>query len=135
MKLILKRTYYDDATLGMLSIEGQDNPVWFTIECPWLDNASKISCIPEGTYKVIPYNSSDHPDVWQILNVLNRHTVLIHIGNWVHDVKGCIAVGESLCYIKYGSDYKKAVSNSGKTIQKIKNAIGYPAEFELKITS
>ena len=135
MKLILERNYFNDATIGVLRIEGKDNPIWFTIERPDLNNQNNISCIPEGTYKVAPYSSDKFPDVWEVKDVLNRTKILIHQANWAHDLEGCIGVGDSLCYIKYGAEYKKSVSNSKKTIQAIKNTIGYPSEFELVVRS
>ena len=130
MKLILERNYFNDATIGVLRIEGKDNPIWFTIERPDLNNQNNISCIPECTYKVAPYSSDKFPDVWEVKDVPNRTKILIHQANWASDVKGCIGVGESLGYIN-----KKAVTNSKKTIQAIKNTIGYPSEFELVVRS
>jgi hypothetical protein len=52
------------ATYGELKVI-QNNKTLFnckTIERGWLDNESRISCIPEGTYNVIKtYSNSENP--------------------------------------------------------------------------
>ena len=64
-----------------------------TIERPWLGNRQNISCIPEGIYPLKPYSSAKFPHVWQICDVPGRDYILIHAGNYAHDVSGCVAVG------------------------------------------
>lgn len=132
--LLLKRTYFNDATIGLLWIEGQDNPVWHTIEKPWLDNMAFKSCIPEGEYVVKSYTSQKYPDVWEITSVQDRTHILIHAGNWESDLQGCIAVGVSAGYMQQASESKKAVTSSRIAINQLKKVIGYPSEFKLKIT-
>ena len=135
MDLILKRTYFENETIGVLYMVGKEDPIWFTMEKPWLDNEPFKSCIPEGKYTVVPYSSPKYPDVWEVTNVVDRSKILIHKGNWEHDLKGCIAVGLASGYIRYGDSLKKAVSSSGSALREMKNNIGYPNEFNLEVVS
>lgn len=133
--LKLKRTYYGDATLGQLIINGNDNPVFFTIERPWLDNAKNISCIPEGHYAVQPYSSKKFKDVYEITNVTGRSHILIHVANWASQVEGCIGVGYGQGYMLEGGKLQKAVTDSRGALESLKREIGYPASFDLLVTS
>lgn len=90
--------------------DGED--IYHTIERPWIrgpnpGGMSFESCIPDGRYELVPhtrpsgdkvvalvnpelgvwYQKADRPDVW------GRYLVLIHTGNFSHDVVGCIAPG------------------------------------------
>ena len=133
--LVLNRTYFKDATIGHLFIAGEDNPVWHTIERPDLDNKRNVSCIPEGKYLVKPYSSNKYPDVWEVQDVPNRSKILFHGANWAHQLEGCIAVGLSSGYMKYGTDILKAVTSSGNAIHEMKKVLQYPNEFTLIVRS
>lgn len=95
MNLTLTRIFMsnDRGTFGVLSEE--EYPLCVTIELPWLDNAHDISCIPEGEYKFKRHDGAKWKHVWEILDVPDRENILIHAGNSMHDVLGCIAVGTS----------------------------------------
>jgi len=69
----------------------------YTVERPWLDNRPSISCIPEGTYRCEPrrYNRGGY-DTVEVLGVPGRSHILFHRGNTMHDVEGCIALGNRL---------------------------------------
>lgn len=92
MKLTLERTY-DKAkpTYGELWCGG--DMICQTFELPWWNNQHNISCIPEGTYEVIPHNTEDKPNTFELVDVPNREGILIHTGNTVRDTLGCILVG------------------------------------------
>lgn len=71
-----------------------------TLELPWVDNKRGISCIPYGTYQLVPHGWGENTKLtkkkcWQLLEVPNRYGVLIHSGNWVNQIKGCILIGMS----------------------------------------
>lgn len=93
VRVFLHRTSEDKyGTHGVLKSE--DGAILcYTIERPWLDNQSNISCIPEGLYECIPHDSGKHPATWEVTNVPGRQAILIHLGNTMDDVHGCIAVG------------------------------------------
>jgi hypothetical protein len=108
LKLQLLRDYKDGHTPGILIVGGKH---FYTIERPWLPSPNhkggmnKISCVPEGIYDIRPYSSEKFPNVWSLENPdldvfieleegkVGRSHILIHSGNSVIDVIGCIAVG------------------------------------------
>jgi len=130
--LTLNRYYSDDeCTLGVLSIVGQKDPIWYTIEKPWLDNKPEVSCIPRGVYDVKPYSSQKYPDTLEICNVPDRTHILFHTANWANQLQGCIAPGLSAGYIMCDRRLQKAVTNSVQAMYQIKEAMG--KEFVLQI--
>lgn len=96
MNIRLERFAYSPmGTFGTLWLP--DNELVYTVERPWLNNEPRISCIPEGVYECIPrrYNRGGY-DAVHITNVPNRSLILIHKGNTMHNVEGCVAVGAHL---------------------------------------
>lgn len=88
MNLTLTRISKPGATFGVLSTD--DFPLCVTLELPWLNNQHNISCIPTGIYRCVRHNSQQHPNTWQLLNVPNRDDILLHVGNFLKNTKGCI---------------------------------------------
>lgn len=132
--VILKRYYQDsECTLGIFYLENNPTELFYSIELPWLDNKRMQSCIPLGQYKVLPYNSENHPDVWEIQNVPNRSKILIHIGNTTNDLSGCIALGFNVGSLIINNKKYKAVLNSEKAIIRLRKTLNYPAGFLLTI--
>lgn len=94
----------------------------YTVERPWLNNASRISCVPEGLYNLVWHNGpkfgktvalvggtvSQYPD-----GISKRSAILIHPANEMNDLEGCIGLGDNLGYIRA----KWAVLNSVVTIK------------------
>jgi hypothetical protein len=80
-------------TLGrFLTDKGEE--ICKTLELPWRNNATGISCIPAGSYTARRRYSPDNQcDVFEIANVDGRQNIEIHHGNTVRDTKGCILVG------------------------------------------
>lgn len=110
-ELILKRENEDSTnpTLGTLRVAEKK---LYTIERPWIPDSPggkpSLSCVPAGRYrlirhkrprtsKLVPalinpglsvfYRPEDRP------NGVGRSLILIHSGNWVTNVIGCIAPG------------------------------------------
>lgn len=102
--ITLKRTYYKDFTIGVLSGNKIKKDI-FILELPNKDNKKEISCIPEGKYIIKKHTSPKYGDTFWIQNVPNRSEVLIHSGNSVRnfiskdgikrkiDSKGCLLCG------------------------------------------
>lgn len=104
--------YLSGCTLGRLRFGGLELA---TIERPWIPDpdgpggAARISCVPDGAYQVQPWNSGKFADAYILVNNAlgvylqpglippgqrwGRSAILIHPGNTVQDVIGCIAVG------------------------------------------
>ena len=82
----------DKSTLGKLYLNGE--MFCQTLELPYLDNQRSISCIPEGSYKVrtrLPRESATRDYVHLLVqDVEGRSYILVHIGNFPKDTKGCI---------------------------------------------
>lgn len=103
----------------------------YTLELPWKNNERRISCIPEGRYKVRKRWSQRFRNHFHILDVPNRDHILIHHGNFVRDVLGCILVGERRLDID--GDGLKDVTNSVATMEKLLSFL--PDETEIVVGS
>lgn len=78
--LIQRISTNDEGTIGKLTLLGKS---FFTLELPWLDNASGISCIPEGVYTVKWTKSPRLKKfTYEILGVPKRAGIRIHGGNF-----------------------------------------------------
>lgn len=99
--ILVERTYYKKGTHGVLTFP--DGTKLFTLERPWLNNERRISCIPEGVYKLSLHQSplvtrltgGDYTWAWELQNVKDRSYILVHQGNYVRNSAGCILVGMS----------------------------------------
>ena len=90
MNLTLRRLTFNGTspTYGVLINDTQ--PICLTLELPWKDNQHMISCIPPGTYAVIP-NTPEKP--WRLVGVTDRTEIDIHVANSCADILGCIGLG------------------------------------------
>ncbi len=67
-----------------------------TLEQPWKDNRLNESCIPAGEYNLHWAESPSKGWCWHFDNdeTEPRTHILIHLGNWVRDTKGCVLLGK-----------------------------------------
>lgn len=110
----------DKQTLGELTVKGPRGSVLFsakTLELPWKENQKYISRIPEGDYIALKHNSPKFGECFWIQEVPERTEILIHRGNFYHDVKGCILVGKNFTDID-GDGYRD-VTSSTSTLNKL----------------
>ena len=90
MVLSITRTYFPDGTNGILECEGKF--ICNTIELPWKNNETKVSCIPEGKYFIKKRYSKKFQWHLEIVNVKNRSFILFHsANNALRELNGCIA--------------------------------------------
>lgn len=107
MKRVELVRFMDDgeATLGRLKLMGvfgydlawhRTEGLLYTVERPWMDNQPNVSCIPEGSYRLVPrfYNRRGYPS-YMVEDVEGRDYIMFHRANWAADVRGCIGVGVS----------------------------------------
>lgn len=74
----------------------------YTIERPWLDNKTNISCIPNGSYKLaVTYSNRFKKNLIQVLDVPGRDGIRFHPGNSVEDSTGCILPCQELRLIPF----------------------------------
>jgi hypothetical protein len=136
IKAVLKReTAYKSKevqALGDLTIFDGDEEIFSckTLELPWKNNKRYISCIPKGTYEVIKRDSVKLKKHFHILNVPGRSDILIHIGNYYTQIKGCILVGEE--HTDINADGFTDVKSSAKTMAILNQNL--PDKFEITIS-
>lgn len=95
MKLVIQREEAWACTPGTLQIEGEH--VADTLELPWKGNARVVSCIPAGKYGLTWAHSPKFSrGTLRLSGVDGRSGILIHPGNTVEDLRGCIALGKRL---------------------------------------
>jgi len=117
MVLVLTRTYFTSGTNGELVYNGKT--ICHTIELPWKDNLSNVSCIPEGEYFLQKRYSSRFRWHLEIIDVHNRRLILFHPANIaLKELRGCIAPVSQLVGIGLGVQ-------SNKAFTKLKNLV-YP---------
>jgi len=90
MELVLTRTYFPEGTNGKLECEGK--LICNTIELPWKNNETKVSCIPEGKYFIRKRYSRKFQWHLELIDVKNRSLILFHpANNALKELNGCIA--------------------------------------------
>lgn len=97
--LIVREGYTDQGTFGRLYATGL---VLRTLELPWRENRTGISCIPVGVYNChLRYSPRFKKCLYEVQGVPGRSAILIHAANFAGDRKlgfrselnGCIALG------------------------------------------
>jgi hypothetical protein len=129
---ITREKLTDKQTLGTLVLNDDEGNKLFTcktLELPWNDNKKNQSCIPLGEYKVAPRQSAKYNKHFHIQDVTGRTFVLIHVGNYYTQTKGCILVGRGIADIN-GDSYKDVTSSKDTLKKLIKLA---PNGFDLEI--
>jgi len=110
--LVLRRTYGEQGTNGTIYFNGEK--ICHTIELPWRNNLQRLSCIPEGCYKLEKRKYTKHGEQIGIPAVLGREAILIHTANnAMKQLLGCIAPVTTLTGEGTGNE-------SGKALDKLK---------------
>lgn len=91
MVTLIRLSEFDGATLGMVLVRGF--PTVCSLERPWKNNEKNISCIPVGNYKLKKVHSPKFGDTFEVCDVPNRSSILLHSGNTLKDTEGCILIG------------------------------------------
>ena len=145
MIIRLKRYSYGEyETEGQLIIGSM---VLATIEQPWTPNPNGAeggkpfeSCIPDGTYRLVPWMRPNGDDVYMMINQTlgvyaypddhyagrGRDLCLIHKANWAHEIAGCCAPGLSRLPMPHPQtrEMKQAVTSSAAAMSRIRSALG-----------
>lgn len=128
--LTLKRfSSTDRGTFGVF-LDEKGLPIADSVELPWKQNAPNVSCIPAGEYvcKKSFYNKGNY-EVYELQNVPNRTDILIHAGNSILDIRGCILIGCG--WGRLGQN--PAVINSRDTLKSFMYLMKDEPEFKLVI--
>lgn len=94
--LLIRDTFTDKSTIGKLYFDGEF--YGHTLELPWKDNEKRVSCIPKGVYEVKKRHTEESKYKYEhlhILDVEDRELILMHIGNYPKNSKGCILLGNT----------------------------------------
>ena len=90
MEILLIRTYHAAGVNGVLLLEGTE--LCKTIELPWKNNQPRVSCIPEGRYRLRWRHSPRFREHFEVMDVKDRKYILFHAGNDAgKELRGCIA--------------------------------------------
>lgn len=90
MEIMIIRTYFPSGTNGKLYHGGK--LLCYSIELPWKNNERRISCIPEGSYRLKKRYSKKFGEHIEVTEVSGRSLILFHpANNAVKELNGCIA--------------------------------------------
>lgn len=133
MRLVIERlTDNDYQTIStMFVLDASDYIEWncHCLEPAWKDNQQDISCIPAGKYRVEKHIAPSFGKSFWVKDVPGRSEILIHIGNFRKDTRGCPLPGIDMADID--GDKNIDMSSSGKAIEKLWKLL--PDSFELEI--
>ena len=115
MEIVLERMYFPEGTNGVLNLNGKE--ICKTIELPWRNNKARVSCIPEGKYKIRKRYSAKFKWHLELINVKNRKYILLHpANNALKELNGCIAPVSQITGEGRGNESRKA-------FEKLKNLV------------
>jgi hypothetical protein len=115
-----------DGTFGRMFLPGGADRV--SVEPPWRENRTAVSCIPPGRYEC-EINESPHFGLCpEILHVPGRTHVRIHAGNWAGDVEAGRRSDSEACILpglRFATlDGQPAVSGSRAALAELLNTVG-----------
>lgn len=125
--------------MGVLVLRGRDDPL-HVIEPPWRDNRRNRSCIPGGTYDVLPHLSPRFGRCLLVAAVDGRSHILFHAGNVGGDVErglrshteGCLLPGLRRGRLDAGKGLQRAVLSSRTALRHLMAwAAGEPFSLEI----
>lgn len=128
---IIRTDHEAKQTLGSFRLDENGKTIFEckTLELPWLNNATQKSCIPVGTYEVVPRTSPKFGKHFHVKDVPGRSWILIHSGNYYTDILGCILPGQN--HTDLNHDGWRDVTGSRNTLKKLLELA--PEGFTLKI--
>ena len=124
--LLIRDSFTDKSVIGKLYLNSEF--YGHTLELAWKDNQKRISCIPKGVYEVEKRHTEKSKYKYEhlhILDVPDRELILMHIGNYPKNSKGCILLGNTRAL--------NFVGDSRKAFYKLMYDLGSFEEIELVI--
>ena len=124
--LLIRDTFTEKSVIGKLYLNSEF--YGHTLELAWKDNQKRISCIPKGVYEVKKRHTQKSKYKYEhlhILDVPDRELILMHIGNYPKNSKGCILLGNTRAL--------NFVGDSRKAFYKLMYDLGSFEEIELVI--
>ena len=129
---LTRETHTDHGTVGVLRAGDLS---LYTIEPPWRDNQPNISCIPRGTYTLLPHLSPRFGRCLLVAEVPDRSHILAHAGNVGGDTNkglhthtlGCLLPGLARGTLQIKGISQRAVLSSRTAMRHLLAAIDRPA--------
>ena len=111
-----------EQTLGHLTLYDGLEKVFecVTLELPYEENLTNISCVNKGVYEVTHRYSEKYKNHLILNDVPNRRYILIHYGNYNTDTEGCILVGSRFAQIN--ADSLLDITASRRTLSELLEA-------------
>ena len=122
-------TRQEQGPQGTFGVIGIGERAWFTVERPWLDNASNVSCIPPGRYDCRwTLSPRFRRMMYVLLDTAPRAGIRAHSANLMGDkakgyraqLNGCIALGERMGWL----DGQKALLVSAPAMRRFESYMG-----------
>jgi Family of unknown function (DUF5675) len=110
---------------------------WYSVERRWANNESGVSCLPAGVYVCKP--TVFHPGLddgyptFEITGVPQRSEIKIHVANWEHQLRGCIALGMAIHFLEHEGAPKLAVTSSKEAFKAFFHEFGKLEAWEIDI--
>lgn len=120
-------------TLSQFELTTDDGTLTgYMVELPWRENRTNESCIPPGRYRATVYNapSYDGLTLW-VREVPGRTAILVHVGNSMADLDGCLAPGDEEGFWEERGEL--AVWNSADTMKAIIDLVRDAGEVDVNI--
>lgn len=112
----------NESTISAFVIPGEDITGFFLEPAgPSTTVANQKKRIPEGTYQLEPFSGKTHKNVFRLSNdqVSKTRNILIHIGNYPFETRGCLMAGCS-----YAKDEVKDSGTKLRELRSYLNSIG-----------
>ena len=109
--LLIRDNFTEKSVIGKLYLNTEF--YGHTLELAWKSNSKGISCIPKGVYEVVKRHTEKSKYKYEhlhILDVPDRELILMHIGNYPKNSKGCILLGNTRA-LNFVGDSRKAFNN------------------------
>ena len=124
----INRVYaHSGSIIGVLY--ANDDQVCYSLELPWKDNQSNVSCVPVGTYagKI----RTDGTKGWRIEleSVPNRTYVELHVGNFPGEIQGCVLLG-----LEWTENSVKSSGLARLQLEQAYGDAGSPSDITVKFT-
>ncbi|WP_341216946.1 DUF5675 family protein [uncultured Wocania sp.] len=122
-------------SLGNLIVFNSNRSLVFNshlLERGWQDNKRNISCIPEGTYKlVLEYSHKFSRYLWEVKGVPNRSECKFHAASFWKNLNGCFSPG--LAKWDINNDGYKDMIYSTDALEEFMDAMGSDTEARLVV--
>jgi len=124
----------EDPALGTFGMVAKEKvPFCCSLELPWRQNKNDISCIPANAYVCERFTHKDLGLAYRVIGVPGRSGVLIHIGNLVKEIRGCILLGNSFDVVTTKAGSGPGVAASRQALFELMAATNNEPKFILSI--